>query len=262
MDDILTTDMKRVFEDCNKEGLSRVLIYLDEFKNSNTTHKASFKRDDISIMNVWVESQKAEQRKKDKFQERIWNLIFLLVGAAISALVAWGTTKTQLAVAVDPVVEIIPSDNVIGKEGNFELFIRNIGLSDLYDIRIYEDYFVTETLDDGDIQLISVGPLLTQPNIKINELEKDTEKKFIMDSKLVLKQMNEFYHKRESLQMEFVRLTIQYRRKADGKGFKKTKAYIIDLSGNVLMDHQTRGINTPYALSFDDIKKILGVESE
>lgn len=45
---------------------------------------------------VWVEDQKDKERKKEKNEERFWNLIFLLIGATISALVIWNTTRTQL----------------------------------------------------------------------------------------------------------------------------------------------------------------------
>lgn len=73
MNDILTGDIKMIFGECEKEGLVRVLIYLEEFNKPNVIQQASFKRGDISIIKVWVESQKDKQRKKDKWEERIWN---------------------------------------------------------------------------------------------------------------------------------------------------------------------------------------------
>ena len=45
-----------------------------------------------------------------------------------------------------------------------------------------------------------------------------------------------------------------------GKKFEDRKAYIIDLSGNVLMEEQDRGVETPYRLSFHRVKNILGVK--
>ncbi|MFH1519332.1 MAG: hypothetical protein ABIE75_02035 [Candidatus Omnitrophota bacterium] len=45
---------------------------------------------------VWVEDQKERLRKREKREERLWNLLFLLIGAAISALVVWNITKVQL----------------------------------------------------------------------------------------------------------------------------------------------------------------------
>ncbi len=45
---------------------------------------------------VWVEDQKEKFRKAEKKEEKIVNLIFLLVGALISAFVSFLTTKAQL----------------------------------------------------------------------------------------------------------------------------------------------------------------------
>jgi len=45
---------------------------------------------------VWVENQQEAQIKKEKNEERVWNLVFLLVGAIISAAVVLFTTKAQL----------------------------------------------------------------------------------------------------------------------------------------------------------------------
>jgi len=46
---------------------------------------------------VWVENQIEKQRRKEKKEERAWNLIFLIIGALISAIVVLATTKAQLA---------------------------------------------------------------------------------------------------------------------------------------------------------------------
>jgi hypothetical protein len=213
---------------------------------------------------VWVKNEKDRQKKREKIEERIWNLFwnlfFLIIGAGISAFVAWGTTNSQLSLSVDPVIEISPSNIVKGEDGNFVLSIRNRGIADLYNISIYEDYFVTETLGNNEIVLVSIGPRLTFPNVTIKDLTKAVEKKITLISKPALEQMAEFYKdKPKSLQMKFLRLTIKFNRKVDGKGFTKTKAYIIDYSGSVFMDYQERGIRSPYTVNFDDVKRILGV---
>jgi len=96
MSDILTQDMQTVFRNCQIEGLPRVLIYLENFKDKEIKVQASFKRKDIPLIKVWVEGQKEEQRNKEKKEERIWNLVFLIIGATISAFVVWTTTRAQL----------------------------------------------------------------------------------------------------------------------------------------------------------------------
>ncbi len=213
---------------------------------------------------VWVRNEvdrcRRKESKSDKREERIWNLIFLLMGASISAWVSWQTISVQLAVAVDPVIEVLPSNNVIGKKGQFELSLNNAGVADLYSIDIYLDYFVTETLSSGDIQLVNIPPSLTLPTAQIKDLKRGDERGFKMDINPALAQMKDFYNKKNGLQMWFVRLIIDYRRKPDGKKFEDMKAYIIDLSGNVLMEEQDRGIENPYRLSFSRVKRILGVK--
>ena len=211
-------------------------------------------------MKVWVKTEKTKRRKKDKREERIWNFTFLIVGAAISAIVTLWVANAQLAIAIDPTIEVTPSDIVKGKGGEFELSIRNPSLSDLTDIAIYKDFFVTETLGAERVQLTTIGPLILAPIEKINLLQKHQAKQFIINIKPILKQMAEFYkNKSEGLQMRIIRLTVKYHRKSDGKEFIKNKAYVIDLSGDVFIDYSNRGIGEPIP-SFDDIKKILGVE--
>lgn len=96
MNDILTDDMKRVFKDCKKEGLSRILIYLEDFKNPEEQIQATFKRKDIPLMKVWVASQKEEQRKNERKEERWWNLASVIIGALIAAGVALFTANIYL----------------------------------------------------------------------------------------------------------------------------------------------------------------------
>lgn len=97
MNDILTQQMKEVFKSCDKEGLDRILIYLEEFKDKEKVVQSTFKRDDIPILKIWIESYKNKQRLKGKKEERLWNFVFLLVGAVISATVVLLTTKAQLS---------------------------------------------------------------------------------------------------------------------------------------------------------------------
>ncbi len=96
MNDILDDDMKMVFKDCKKEGLSRILIYLYEFKKPEIVAQASFKRADIPLMEVWVAGQKEEQRKEEKTKEKFWNLAFVIIGAFIGAFVTLSIAKIQL----------------------------------------------------------------------------------------------------------------------------------------------------------------------
>ena len=65
--------------------------------------------------------------------------------------------QSQLALAKDPVVTVEPEGQVEGKVGQFTLTLRNLGLSDLHNVRIYEDYFVSLTPSGEPITLTRFG---------------------------------------------------------------------------------------------------------
>jgi len=96
MRDILDQDMERVFKACDKEQLSRVLIFLENFRNPEIKSQASFKRDDIPLIKVWVDIRKEKQRKKEKIEERFFNLFSLVAGTLIGAGVTLYVAKAQL----------------------------------------------------------------------------------------------------------------------------------------------------------------------
>lgn len=150
---------------------------------------------------------------------------------------------------------------VKGAVGEFELTLNNLNLAVLHDIRIYEDYFITKTLDNNSIQLNSIGIFSILPNTTIEELSPNKKVRFMISFKPTIEQMKEFYVDRKGLHMRILRLTIKYKRKLDGKEYKKTKAYLIAGHGDYLIDSDDRGMTTPDMISFNDVKNILGVEN-
>lgn len=169
--------------------------------------------------------------------------------------------KNQLVLSEDPRIVIEPSDVVKGSKGVFELFVKNVSLAELYDIRIYEDYFVTESQENGTIGLVSMGAFLAKPGIIIPQLKPDKKEEIIANFESNSESAKEFYREHKGWQIRILRIKIKYCRKLDGKEFIKTKAYIIAGGDDFLIDYDERGIRTPMTPSFENIKNMLGVEN-
>jgi hypothetical protein len=162
--------------------------------------------------------------------------------------------KNQLILSENPIILVEPSGIVKGSTGEFKLFIENISLTELYNIRIYEDYFAVITQANNLINLVTMGPFITQPNSTIQQLKLNEKEAITINFKSIIESM-------KKSEMRIVRLKIKYRRRLDGKEFTQTKAYIIDFSCNFLIDYDERGIKNPGIPSFENIKNILGVEN-
>ena len=90
--------------------------------------------------------------------------ILLSVMAIIVSVSQNTIAKKQITLSETPIISIEPPENVKGKIGEFKLFLKNISLADLYDIRIYEDYFVSLTPKDGPTTFVRYGIFTTNPN--------------------------------------------------------------------------------------------------
>ena len=194
--------------------------------------------------------------KNKIFFETITAILLSLMAIFVS-IAQLGVAKNQLILSADPVVLVEPSSIVRNSSGQFRLFINNKGLAELYNIRLYYDYFVTMKQDDSLISLGSIGPFITEPNSTIYLLKPNQKKDFIIDIKDINEKMNEFYMGREGLQMRILRIKIKYCRKPDGKEYTQPKVYIIGGGGVALFDYDERGVVSPIAPSFEQIKKVL-----
>jgi hypothetical protein len=166
----------------------------------------------------------------------------------------------QIELSQEPIVRILPENQVEGLVANFSLQIKNYSMSDLVDIRIFTDYFIAISKGKEEISLISFGTTSSQPNHKISDLTANELKVFNIEFNTTLEQMNEYYNSDfKGQRMKLVRLIIEYERKVDGKRFIYKKAYIIAGHGDYLIDSDERGIRPPLDLfNFDDIKRIIG----
>ena len=188
--------------------------------------------------------------------------ISLMIMALFVSYSQYKIAKSQLILSESPKILIEPSNEVKGSIGEFELFLKNLSFADLYDIRIYEDYFVSLTPKDGPTKLIRFGIFTTKPNSSIQQLKSNKKENFTISFKSINDDMNQLYSSEvKGHRMKIARLTIKFRRKIDGKEFIQSKAYIIAGHGDYLLDYDERGIQMPGQPTFEDIKKILGVET-
>jgi len=195
-------------------------------------------------------------------------IFFETVAAALLSIMAWQVSctqakiaKNQLILSTNPRILIeLPKYGMGSSPGELKMFIKNVGLSELYDIRVYEDYFVTATQQNGSLGLVEVGGFITEPNSVISQLKPNGKEGITLNAKSINAMMKNFEHDNKGYQMRIVRLNIKYCRKLDGREFAYSKAYIMDLSGGVLLDYDERGIKIPLTPSFDDIKKALNAE--
>jgi len=172
-------------------------------------------------------------------------------------------SENEFSLSQDPVIEIIPSEDVEGKEGDFKLWLRNLGLSAVKEIEIYEDYFVSLTPNGKNIQLYRFGPFITGPNSIIHYLASNDSTSFKISFKDFHKDMTDFYTSDlKGHRMMIARLQINYRRALDGKAYSMSKAYIIAGHGDFLIDYNTkREIKFKDMPTFNEIKSILGIQN-
>lgn len=170
-------------------------------------------------------------------------------------------SENELVLSQEPVVVIMPAEIVRGDVGEFELTLHNIGISDLKEIEIFEDYFVSLTPKGGNIQLNRFGPYSILPNSKFANLFSRDSIKFNIWFKAFHKEMVDLYNSElKGHRMMIAKLQIKFRRILDGKFFSFSKAYIIAGHGDLLIDYNTeRDIKFQDMPTFEEIKNILGI---
>jgi hypothetical protein len=170
--------------------------------------------------------------------------------------------KNQFSISQDPVIEILPKETIKGHIGDLELWLNNLGISDINEIEIFEDYFVSLKPQGGNIQLYRFGPFATLPNTRIPFLAKKDSIMFKISFKEINDEMSKFYlSDLKGHRMKIVKLQVNFRRALDGKEYSKLKAYIIAGHGDFLIDYNTmRDIKIEDIPTFREIKKILGIQ--
>ena len=186
-------------------------------------------------------------------------IVLTLVNLSITSR----ANERQLALSATPEILVQPSEIVRGKIGEFDLRITNQSLADLQDIRIYEDYFVSQTLKGGPITCHRFGAFVTIPDSTIETLTRGETKTFQINFKSIIENMKLFMSNTKGHRMRIARLTVKFRRKLDGKEFSQAKAYIITGKGGGLLDSDDRGIPAFQGQpTFSDIKRVLGIPND
>jgi len=166
----------------------------------------------------------------------------------------------QIELSQEPIIRIIPENEVEGEIANFNLKIKNYSPSKLVNIQIFTDYFVAIRKKNENISLISFGTISTHPNVEFSNINAFETESFNISFNNTLKQMLDFYNSDFSGQrMMVVRLTVKYDRNLDGQRYIYKKVYIIAGHGDYLLDTDERGIRAPIDIfNLEDIKRIIG----
>ena len=206
----------------------------------------------MSILSNWL--------KKNKIFFETITATLLAIMAIFVSCTQTKIARNQMALSVVPIVFIEPAKIVKGTTGEFTLFLKNDSPAELYDIGINEDYFVSSTSEDGQTTLRSFGALIVWPQGSIERLKSGGRKSFTISFKTICEQMDTFFNSKDKgMKMKIVRLTVEFRRKLDGRKFRYLKAYVITGNDNLLLDYDQRDIRVPEMPVFGEIKKLLGV---
>jgi len=188
----------------------------------------------------------------------------LAIGLTIvNIFISNAAIKKQVALSVTPQIRILPSDDVKGKIGEFELTLSNPSPANFTNVRVYEDYFVSLTPKGGRITCHRFGSFSIKPDSFIGALNAGEAKPFGISFQSIHDDMKKLYiSDAKGHRMMLVRLTIKFSREVDGMEFTRSKAYIICGHGDFLVDHDERGMDSPGGPTYSEIKKALGVSSD
>lgn len=165
----------------------------------------------------------------------------------------------QVKIQQDPILKINPTDHFIHSEirGIFELCVYNTGVTDISNIRIFEDYFVA--VQDNPIVLHRIGVYATAENQRIEFIKSGKNKKFQLNFAHLLDEFQTVRKDKEGgMKYQILRLKIRFNRDVDKKEFIINKYYYITYGETALTVEDQRGLNIPYILNFDEVKNILG----
>lgn len=176
--------------------------------------------------------------------------------------------QQQTVLSQDPIIKVTPENNVRGNIADFNFQLVNVGIPNVSDIKIYEDYFVALKQANNTLTLYKFGVYTTSPFATIPLLNKGEQKEFHISFAKTHQEMTKFYLSDvPGARMMVVRLMIEYRRQLDGKDYSTNKAYIIAGDGSDLFDNQNREVghlsipNVP-DVSLDEVKAALGMSNK
>ncbi len=199
----------------------------------------------------------------NKFKD--WINIFspLITAVATVALVVVticyvNLLQKQTALHEDPILKINPNEWSIAGEspGVFTLKIYNTGVSDVRNVRIYQDCFVP--IADSPLVISKVGNYLLTPDQTISDLQSGESTKLRIEFGELLPEMANLLTSKKGNQYRMLRLRIRFNRKIDEKEFSSDQFYIIAGHGDVLLSEDQRNAMEISLIPIQQIRRVLG----
>ena len=155
-----------------------------------------------------------------------------------------------LALTQEPVVQILPRQGVTAGVGAFTFRVRNSGVVDVVDFKIFEEYFVAINTKE---LIQPVGRANIDSNSTINTLRAGEEKTFDIDFSYLYEPIADV----NKAPMRILKLSFTYRRKIDDREFSKSKLYWITGDGDSLTDFDALGTVSNSIMVTERIKSAL-----
>lgn len=170
--------------------------------------------------------------------------------------------KRQTLLDRPPNIRILPEEMANGERGKFELELFNSGVSDIANIRIYEDYLICSNRPNAVPEFSIVGSTQGGPFYTHKLLKTGNSIKFKLNFTDRLDIMHKQYTAiKGANNSRLVRLTIKYLREEDKMPFQKKKVYIITGDESGLSDMDDRNIAwMPGMKTYTELKRYLGAD--
>lgn len=197
--------------------------------------------------------------KENKIYFETIAVILLSIMALIVSSSQLKIAKHQLLLSEDPILICYPPQKGNDTPGKINITIENPSMSDLYEIKIFEDYFLATNPTNKNLKLIRYGAMFLSPNETIPKLKSKTSSVININYENTFKQLSENYSKQTGPKRMFVKILIKFRREVDGKEFQTAKVFVIGVSGQIWVDNDMRGMPEPFSISTERVKRMLGV---
>ncbi len=242
--------------------------------NHTSTHTADDGKEALSVPE--------ERPRKESFWNANWEKILAFIGIMLvmfQTILMWQQTKlssrqtdisaqqTKIAIeqsilSQDPLIAIFPEKIIKADNRIFEISIKNTGVPDISNVRIYVDYFVAIKDKNNSVTLNRPGGISDEPDHHIYRLFRGASATINLDLNTADKRISEAYpNYLTNGSVRVLRLLIKFQRGLDEKEFNLTKVYNIVAGTVALFDLDDRGIKPPPpfapAISYDEIKSIL-----
>ena len=200
-------------------------------------------------------------KEKDKISWPSWvtaiATIILVIVTALYVHLLYSQNKLQQ----DPILKINPNKwSIKGKDiGIFDLSIQNTGISDVTNVRIFEDYFIV--VKNEYLTLYRIGPYAVTSDQKIDSIDRGEEKTFQINFSNLMSQIDNIYTSNDmnGTKYRIVKIKTKFEREIDKKEFSFDTFYVIAGHGDMLLSKDQRNTSPQeFAAPWVQIEEILG----